>query len=220
MGLALQVGILAELQELDQEGFDYFREQFALINQVLKANGLPEHQEPVDVEADQSFSCDMFGYSGLHYLRRIAAHLANERELPPPGDDKVADDPVLQKHYSLVETETPHIPFQHLIYHSDAEGFYLPIYFKDVIFPDAAFEIAGGMIGSSQALLEECTKLAESLQLPTDLVLESNIVWEAADSQGEGNSRWERYGIESYTCLALIKACNASIKSGAAIVFT
>ena len=109
--------------------------------------------------------------------------------------------------------------FQHLIIHSDAEGYYLPVEFEDVLIADPSLEIAGGMIGSSHALLKECWELALMLELPPNLSVEDEEVWEAADSQGEGEAKWQRYGIESYTCLGLLQACEASIGTGAAIVF-
>jgi hypothetical protein len=74
MGLDLEVGILADFKEADAEGFAYFKEQFGILNQFLSDAGLGTHVEPE--ELDEVFSCRMYGYSGLHYLRRIAAHLA------------------------------------------------------------------------------------------------------------------------------------------------
>ena len=75
------------------------------------------------------------------------------------------------------------------------------------------------MFGSSHALLRECKELARVLELPEDLSLEDEAVWRAVETQGEGEEKWERYGVESYTCLALIRACEASVETGAAVVF-
>jgi hypothetical protein len=86
MGLNLEVGILADLKEADDDGFAYFKEQFKILNQVLSGAGLGTHVEPE--ELDEVFSCDMYGYSGLHYLRRIGAHLALGRPTPPPRTRK------------------------------------------------------------------------------------------------------------------------------------
>jgi hypothetical protein len=166
----------------------------------------------------------MYDYSGLHYLRRIAAHLALGRDVPPPGDDGAASDPVLKDYYRIFDAsftrgEASGMPYQHLIVHGDAEGYYLPVEFEDVIIPDPSLEIAGGTFGSSHGLLRECRELARLLELPGDLSVEDEAVWQAAETQGEGETKWERYGIESYTCLALIGACEASIETGAAVVF-
>lgn len=223
MGLALCVGVPSEIRESDPEYVAYFEQQVEAINGVLESFGLPPHREPL-VEDERTFECEMVGYSGLHYLRRVAAHLALGRELPPPGDDGAASDPVLSDYYKIFDAsfargESSGIPFQHLIVHGDAEGYYLPVEFDDVIIPDASLEIAGGMLGSSHALLRECRELAQALELPADLSPDDEAVFEAVESQGEGAAKWERYGVESYTCLALIKACEASVETGAAVVF-
>ena len=44
-------------------------------------------------------------------------------------------------------------------------------------------------------------------------------VWDAADSQGLAELQWQRYGIESYVCLRLIRACEHSMVHKAAVVF-
>jgi hypothetical protein len=224
LGLTLCVGVPSEIREGDPEYVAYFERQVEAINGVLESFGLPPHREPFDVEDERTFECDMPGYYGLHYLRRLAAHLALGKELPPPGDDGAASDPVLRDYYRIFDAsfargEAAGMPFQHLIVHGDAEGYYLPVEFEDVIIPDASLEIAGGMLGSSHALLRECRELARALELPEDLSLEDERVWQAVEHQGEGEGKWESYGVESYTCLVLIEACEASVETGAAVVF-
>ena len=71
MGLGLEVGILADLRENDEEGYEYFRSQLDALNSCLQQANIPDHAEPEDCEV---WSGEMFGYSGLHYLRRFAAH--------------------------------------------------------------------------------------------------------------------------------------------------
>jgi hypothetical protein len=224
LGLALCVGVPPEIRESDPEYVEYFRQQVEAINSVLESFDLPPHREPFDMEDERTVECDMIGYSGLHYLRRLAAHLALGRELPPPGDDGAASDPVLGDYDKIFDAsfargQATGMPYQHLIVHGDAEGYYLPVEFEDVIIPDASLEIAGGMLGSSYALLRECRELARALELPEELSPDDEAVFAAVESQGEGEAKWERYGVESYTCLALTKACETSIETGAAIVF-
>lgn len=224
MGLALCVGVPSDIRESDPEYVEYFGRQMEAVNGVLESFGLPEHAEPFDIEDERTFECEMLGYSGLHYLRRLAAHLALKGELPPPGDETAEADPVLNDYYrifdaSFAQGKAAEMPFQHLIVHGDAEGYYLPVEFEEVLIPDASLEIAGGMIGSAHALLRECRELAGALELPEDLSTEDEAFDEAFDAQGEGVAKWERYRVESYTCLALLRACEASIETGAAVVF-
>ena len=229
MGLAITVGYLADMLENDEEGAAWFREEMQKVNLLLTKLGLRPHAEPEDCSV---FSVDMFGYSGLHYLRRIAAHLNLRGTLPSPGDVNAAKDPIISEYNSLLDARRPSFlgrlfggrrivgEFDHLLYHSDAEGYYLPQEFKDVIFPPDSLEIPGAMIGSSYRLLDETSRLASVLELPIELDPESQEVWEAAETQGEGTTKWKRYGVESYVCLRLHHAAKHSIQHGAAIVFT
>jgi len=215
MGLSLEVGYLADLLKNDEEGAKWFQGNIQRLNTFLTSMNLPPHTEP---ERCDIFSCDMYGYSGLHYLRRIAAHLDLNSVLPPPGEDDPTEDPAIEQ-YSSSLLGQGELTFDHLMLHSDAEGYYLPQDFGSVLFPPEALNIPGGMVGSSNRLREECKRLATALGLPLDLDPESEIVWEAPESQGEGETQWQRYGIESFICLRLFHACEHSIKNGAAIVF-
>jgi hypothetical protein len=212
MGLGIEVGILADLRENnDDEGFNYYLNQFDVLNRCLQSVGLPVHNEPEDCEI---WSCDMFGFSGLHYLRRLAAYLDHSGRTPPPGDKSAAEDPILQQYYESNIVGR----FDHLICHSDADGFYLPIDFLDVLFPDAGFGIVGG-VGSTIQLLRECEHLAQILEIPKHLDENSKELYDASNSQGEGSCLWEKYGIESYICVRLMRGCQHSIRTQAAIVF-
>ena len=82
MGLALEVGILGDLRENDAEGFEVFNSYFANVNSLLNQHGLPSHEEPENVSP---WGAEMYGYSGLHYLRRLAAFVDSGIELPGPG---------------------------------------------------------------------------------------------------------------------------------------
>lgn len=226
MGLSISVGLVSRLRaEGDDEALEYFGRQFEIINELLESFGLPPHREPDEPAADDFFTVAIYG-DGLHYLRRVAAHLALEEELPPPGDEEeAADDPLLREYYqlydeSLADGKAALMSFQHLIIHSDTEGFYLPVEFDEVLHLDPSLEVAGDNVGSSHRLLAECLELARALELPDDLDPESEEVWEAADRQGEGEEKWRRYGVESQACLALIRACRASVATGAAAVFS
>lgn len=230
MGLGLEVGILADLREHDPEGFDYYAAKLRSLSQYLESLGLPKYTEP---DTGEVWDCEMFGYSGLHRLRRVAAHLDAYDRLPGPGDIDASSDPVLEGYFSDVTGDKgPFLKrlfgrarvsfdrkYDHLIVHSDAEGFYLPVDFVEVLFPPDELEIPGGMVGSVPRLLAECSRIAKVLEIPSHLDTQSEELWEAADSQGEGATLWERYGVESFSCLGLMKACEQSMRTDAAVVF-
>jgi len=132
MGLAICVGMLADLLENDPEGAEALEEDLAEVNRVLAAAGLPPHSEPrVPVEPDSRASVESFPYSFIHYLRRAYAHrvLSPDWVATPLADDAdPAADPKIQ---TLLDSED-----SHLLCHSDAEGFYVPVDFKEVLFDD------------------------------------------------------------------------------------
>ncbi len=127
MGLALSVGILAELTE-DEKGYNYYSKTFEAVNKTLANNNLPTYNEPTHI-SEESCSSDMYGYSGLHYLRRIAAYLWTGKPIPSPGKDSPEKDPLLEKYYSSLGEDTGEVinpeemkRFDHLLFHSDCEG--------------------------------------------------------------------------------------------------
>src|SRR5688500_11735531 len=122
MELTICVGIPPEVRESDPEYVEYFGRQMDAVNDVLESVGLPGHAEPFDIEDERTFECEMYGFSGLHYLRRLAAHLALKGELPAPGDETAASDSVLEDYYkifdaSFAQGKAAGMPFQHLIVH-------------------------------------------------------------------------------------------------------
>jgi len=102
VGLDVTVGALIGLEALDAEGFSYRQGQFARVNRALEAADLPPHTEPDVAGGGAPWSCRMWSYSGLHYLRRVAAHLWASEGLPPPGDHDARNDPLLDRCYSLL----------------------------------------------------------------------------------------------------------------------
>lgn len=252
MGLSVGVGgLIGE----DEEGDEYHLRAFSRVNAKLKAMGLPEHHEP-EVPEDRRDGFDMYGYVGLHYLRRVAAHLWFSNRLPPPGNEQaVHEDPVVEAYYvrrgyysrlgleppkpappeppkrSLFHrrTEVPAPPpmppgepvgratFDHLMFHSDCEGYYFPADFPEVIFETR--DVPGGTVGSSQRLLHECEVLAGTLRLPLTIDPEAEELWQAAERQGTGPGDWQRYGVESFTCARLYHAAKLSVELGAVIYF-
>lgn len=229
MGLAIEVGAFPGAD--DPEGQGYMRRQFEAVNRHLQAARVSPHHEPEGVAPSQVLSLEMFGYSGLHYLRRIAVYVDAGRDLPAPGDDAAPDDPLMKEFYRQTEGDSPDLmdrilrrrpafgrTYDHLLLHGDAEGYYIPSDFKEVIFaPDT--EVAGGMIGSSQGLERECRRLLEVMKVPASMDPESEELWNAADAQGDATEGWQRYGIEAFTGVRLLRAAERSVAVGAAIVF-
>lgn len=217
MGLGINVGVVVDLAKHDEEGAAYYRETFKRLNAWLASQGLAPHHEPEKLPTG-GYTCDFF-YSMIHSLRRVAAHLVLKQSLPEPGDRKAAaSDPVLERFYlDYIEGGSP---YDHLMFHSDAEGLYLPQAFGEVLDPPEELEIPGGSIGSSVALLRECERLAAALSIPADLDPESSELFDYMEEEKAPHLTWQRYPTETYVCLHLSNACRASIASGAAIVFS
>ncbi|GII35060.1 hypothetical protein [Planotetraspora phitsanulokensis] len=229
MGLDVFVGILTYLD--DEEGIDHYRGELAMVTATLKAAGLPAWHEPA-VDPAGAFEEQMYGYSGLHYLRRLAVHVAATGVLPPPGGEDASHDPLLLQAYegdpshAVVVADTVTVVgspeaarggFDHLVHHSDAEGYYVPLDFQPVIIGE---RVVGDYLGSSHRLLDECLRLARLLELPDDLDPWSDAVCDAAEGDvSDPSAGWQRYGVESFTCLRLIAAARTSIRTGAALTF-
>src|SRR6187402_1828263 len=117
MGLSIEVGIVADLLENDEEGAQSFQEEFATLSRYLTSIHLQPHVDPTKV---QVWSSDMYGYSGLHYLRRLAAHLYYTKKLPSPGDENAAHDETLKRYVTDFDHSHPQRAFgsfDHLIVH-------------------------------------------------------------------------------------------------------
>jgi hypothetical protein len=230
MGLDLQVGILADLGEADAEGCEDFAGAFARLRSYLVSLGLSPHEEP---RGGDTWSAQMLGYSGLHHVRRIAAYLDCRRPLPKPAAKDDPDDPCLAAYYAATDGRQPGMlkrlfgsaprfqrRFDHLIDHSDAEGFYLPIDFPRVLLPPDELEIPGSMVGSVPRLLAELEQVAHALEIPESLTAESDELWAAADEPRSTGELWRRYGRETFGCVVLREGCRKSLATGAALVFT
>lgn len=212
MGLSVQVGVLAGLLKDDPEGATWLLDQFEKINRLLLENDLPQHQEPRTLPAlDDRAAEQSYPYSFIHHLRRVAAHHIDDpayvAEPVADGEDP-ADDPLLEDEYAMMRS--------HLICHSDAEGFYLPGDFEDILFDDRD-EIAGGIIGSSAALLAELTDLAPALGISLD---EGHL--SDAEASRLKNDIQAEVGawIEKVVWLSLYESARLSVAHRTAILFT
>lgn len=153
MGLAISVGLLASLDQLDAEGATWFREQINKVYKVLEDEGTPPFTEPETVPVRAFKSVSSYPYSFLHYLRRAYAFQREGLPLAP------ADSPISETDFEIIQ-DASSLFDSHLLVHSDAEGFYVPVEFDDPIFSD---DIPGAILGSSQGLLRELVKVAPFL---------------------------------------------------------
>jgi hypothetical protein len=161
MGLAVIVGMLADLTQNDPEGAEWLRKSFAGVNQVLEEAGLPQHVEPIAIAPRSRAAQTGYPYSYLHHLRRFYAYVQYDRHWSPrptpPGIDS-AKDPMLRRELSMLSS--------HPLCHSDSEGFYLPIEFDSVLFDDqTSNRIPGGILGSSFRLRDELIGIAPKLDI-------------------------------------------------------
>jgi len=238
MSLEITVGYLADLKVHEPESTSDVIAEFEVLSNALVHAGLEQHHEPEDLDEISQFSCQMWGYSGLHYLRRIAAYDALSKGLPARGDENASEDPVVAGYYAKftgqpsffaklfgaatrpnLANQRTNVAHQHLMLHSDAEGYYVPQDFESVIFPPDNLVIPGGMIGSTNRLYRECRRLAELLGIPEGLDPEDDEVLEAANTPKNGEEKWKEYGVETFCCTRLLVACEFSLRTGAAIVF-
>jgi hypothetical protein len=245
MGLSIVVGVFPELYDFaEEEDREAKRQEFAAINGLLRAAGLPEHHEQETAGGGAPWSCEVGSWACVHYLRRIAASLALDGTLPEPVEDLTPRDPLIDRYCAACATQRVEgltleglpvqlsLPtdarspieiiegpgFEHLICHSDCTGYYLPVRFRPVLVlpPDPRWNEWGPWLGSSHALLEECRRLAVALRYPRDLQMEG-LRRQAPDRTA---TDWRRYAIECFMCEVLITACQVSIESGCAAVFT
>lgn len=212
MGLAISTGYLADLLAHDAEGATWFREQLALVNALLAADGRPPHVEPERPgPARPRAHCASFPYSFLHYLRRAFARVREypDEPLAPvvPGDDP-ADDPAIEEVAAMLDS--------HLVCHSDAEGYYVPVELGEVIFDTGRRGLAGGMLGSSQRLREELVEVAPAIGIElVDGELPDIAAARLAQEEEGATPLWR----ERLVWLALYEAARVSIANRTMIVF-
>jgi hypothetical protein len=237
MGLTIGVGWHSrDKQELDADEFDDFSEPYRVLSRELVGAGLPPHVEPVDFPEPEIFEAEMIGYGGLHYIRRLAAYWVLTEKLPSPDIEyeHAIQDPMIERLYDkLAKNDYRSRPqglwdritgkheelFAHLMLHSDAEGFYVPTEFEDVIFEQGTDTGLGGMIGSSQKLLQECEILAKLIELPPDIDCEDETLWDVSEDPEPEGPLWHQYGKEAFGLARLITACRVSIRNKAVVVF-
>lgn len=180
MGLNVCVGGLppAELEEL---------------NRYLTGQKMPAHEEPPGERRQ-------WRVEDLEGLRRVAAFLQYERKVPREDDDAYAR---LDRYYGDKSRDEPAVGFRkkashgrrfdHLIFHSEVEGYYLPRDFETVL---SSEDVQGLELGSLPRLVQELTTLEAEL----------------------ASASWMKR--ERDDCRALLEAARAASEVGAVLAFT
>lgn len=210
MGLGISVGILADLVINDAEGAEWVRKHLAIVNRYLTKAGLPAHMEPEQLLSLEWRTNDRsFSYSPLHYLRRIYARTKEDPDwvLTPvaEGEDPINDQAVEDELYMFRS---------HLLCHSDAEGYYVPIDFTEVISGD---DILGGFIGSSYRLRDELIVAARPMNIT---LMNSELDGAEVRRIKAIVSKRTPFYREYLVWLALFEATRLSIQHKSVIAFT
>jgi hypothetical protein len=205
MGLAIGVGVLADLLIHDEEGAGWMRKRIETLNRILEKNGLARHEEPEKVPRFKTRSVRSFPYSFLHYLRRAYACMIDKKPIRT-GELTDADD-------ALIEDVTLSLMDSHLLSHSDCEGFYVPQAFDDPICDN---DLPGGFAGSSQKLLRELLRVAPSIGVKCkgDKLAPGEAA-KLAEIDEVNDPLWR----EKLVWFALFEAANFSVKHGTLLVF-
>jgi hypothetical protein len=240
LGLGITVGLLCDLAANDPEAASDLRSQFAVTAKEMVAAGLKPHAEP---EVCEVWSADGYGYTGLHALREVAGLVW--RNLPIPTDSPLTGETtphaealfdvaaaacaperrqsMFARLFGEPPTERPKLPpFAHLSLHSDAEGFYVP---TDFAYPLIPMPFPPGTeslwpLGSVQRLAAELDSLGRALQLPDVLPDPDDVLETWLDAPpGHVTALWQAQPIATHSLIILRRACDHSLRTGAAIAF-
>ncbi|WP_459958967.1 hypothetical protein [Nocardia sp. IFM 10818] len=216
MGLAVATHVFADaLQDTDYpEEVDELRDQLRAINDLLLHEGLsPHHEATTRGPATARDTLGSVPYSFVHYLRRAyaRAHEYPDEPLTPvaEGEDPTEDEAVDSLMYMFES---------HLLCHSDCEGYYVPVDFDEVLFPDEELGLPGGMVGSSDGLLRELEYVAPYLgiTLVDDELSDAEIARIMAEHGDDDEHPFYR---ERETWLLFYEAARVSVANKTLITF-
>jgi hypothetical protein len=205
MGLAISSGVYAYYIKEYPEEAERMEDELKIINSALKKNGIAEHSEPKEIPKRSMSSILGFPYSFLHYLRRVYALYKLEKAVTPTNGKLSSED----KELIMEATE---MMDSHLLCHSDAEGYYVPVEFDEVIFDE---ELPGGMLGSSQKLFSEILKIAPLI----DVVIERKDISSATNEELANADERHPYYVERIVWFSLFENCKNSIENNTIISF-
>lgn len=153
-----------------------------------------------------------FPASWIQDLKRVVA-LVETGAPVTPVDSREA----YERGQALVREEAAMLS-SHLICHSAAEGYFVPVDLSGPVFlPDGSGVAGGGVVGSSHGLLRELQRCAGSLDIALD---DDGTLVDAEAARVAARPDDHPFAVESVVWLALHEACRASIASGHAVVLT
>jgi hypothetical protein len=214
MGLSIGVGALTSK---DKEGVAYYRDCFNEVNRLLKSNELPEHKEPARLPRMDRRRRSVIGqpYGDLHHLRRAVAYaMRRRRKLPDFGEAEPTEDEMYDRVLNSFGS--------HVICHSNCEGFYVPIDFKEPLYDDLKDSdphcIVGGILGSSQGAMRELVKVAPLLGIRLNKGKLNNREFARVDTLCRKTKDWSLSNALN-AWLNFFEAARLSIEHDTAIVF-
>lgn len=211
MGLAISVGVYADLLKNDSEGAEWFKKTFRNLTDILKEKGIEGYEEPKTIGTLKSrAACNSFPYSFIHFLRRFYAKVIVQPEWKPQPvkeEEDPSKDPVIEEESLMFES--------HLLCHSDCEGFYLPIQFNGIII-DNKDRIPGGLLCSSYHLFDELAFIAPKLGVELVDTYLSDEEAKRINSLAKSDKGFYR---EYCVWIALYEAARLSIENKTAICF-
>ena len=207
MGLGVSVGA-GSVAPGDSEALEYYRGGLDRLSAALAERGIT-WCEPTTRAPYMRRHVGGFPYSYLPYLRRAFALLGHDAPVTPTGSAGVTarDDSLIQTEMSMMSS--------HLLCHADNAGYYVPADFSEPLFLSGNL-YGGGLVGSSQGLMDELRRLAPALGIA--LTDDGELTDDEAARVGRIPDEAD-FAIESVVWLALFEACRVSIASGHAVIF-
>lgn len=217
MGLVVSVGF-SERDIKDEAFIEKVPADLKAINVALKAAGVKSHKEKLPLPREKTWQAVIGSYRSLHFLRRFAAVLAVTGKIPDPLPKKKnpTETGDVDLYWNLRQADDVVFQFDHLMFHSDADGYYVPVDFPTVLKMPETDE----GFGSSVRLQQECETLAEHLEfpLPFDIDFDDDVLWKKMTKAAK-DKVWSKYQTEAFVCAVLHTACERSIQNKAVIAF-
>jgi hypothetical protein len=212
VSLTVSVGYLAALLQWDDpEPARAFRRELETINEMLEQLELPAIREPTGWEERWNPRAvqNSLPTSGLQDLRRFHAARFTGLEGSPPfrGEDLAIVEDRVEFLSDTLEN--------HLICHSDTDGYYVPVDFEMPLFAPEHMVSGGGIIGSSVRLKQELVWLAPYL----DIQLHGDELTNAELERVRHTSRDDPFRMEKIVWLALFEHARVSLDTGCVMVF-